>query len=273
MYSRYSDADSDEDGSEEDSIIEKLLILDNTKTNHDCDRDDLVDEIKERALFFGENHQIYCFSQCVFKYRDGDISKDVYEKYLNEIVFAHPMNVINELVCVRAKDVFNVELLQRFMEEGFDPNYDNFKPFRMACCSHEQFELIKFLVENGADVNACNSEGLANAISYCYDYDMDEYDFTTVEFLLEVGTKITEEVIKKACNNSVPEIFTLLIKFGCNPNTLFKNLLSEKHVSAISGQRRGIKKYDLFIQCLKIINDYEPNYTLMIDELYNELPK
>jgi len=58
-------------------------------------------------------------------------------------------------------------------------------PLLFACCQ-KKFELVKFLVENGADVNKLSSNG-TNSIMYSFQ----KADFETMIYLFQMGATLT----------------------------------------------------------------------------------
>ena len=83
--------------------------------------------------------------------------------------------------------------LKILISSGFDINYHQDLLLRMYCTSSKRdYKMIKFLVDNGADVHVRNEKPLKNAIRY-YHYSTSE-KLSVIKCLLDNGADATEIV-------------------------------------------------------------------------------
>jgi ankyrin repeat protein len=91
----------------------------------------------------------------------------------------------------------------------------------MFACRNLQLEVVNYLINKGANVNARNKYGLS---VLCYAMDEDPKCVSLVKRLIEHGADVKmwegdyEAPIHSAVSNNNPEAMKLLVKHGANPN-------------------------------------------------------
>ena len=107
-----------------------------------------------------------------------------------------------------------------------------FTALHYACIDHGSLEVLRYLFENGADVNACSSvTPLMMAIENGH--------VSAVTFLTERGADVTRtdecgyKALHYACiNNSSPEVFSCLLEKGADINACLNNGMTPLMIAA-----------------------------------------
>ena len=111
----------------------------------------------------------------------------------------------------------NLEVLKYLVEERkYSIHMENDLPLRNACkYGYYNLNMVKYLVEQGADIHVNNEEPLNNA---CYKNDLD-----IVKYLVENGADIhvnNEEALHNACRYTHLDIMKYLIEQGADIEAL-----------------------------------------------------
>lgn len=115
-----------------------------------------------------------------------------------------------------------INKVQKLLQKGFDINKGINKEHN-TCLIYASYknrlEIVRFLLEKGADVNACNNEGFTALM-----YASRNNNFEVVCLLLEKGANVNKynfynctALLYASYNNNL-ELFRLIIKTGANVN-------------------------------------------------------
>ncbi|XWV25122.1 repeat protein [Tupanvirus deep ocean] len=106
------------------------------------------------------------------------------------------------------------DLFKYMIENGADPHYSDDYIFIAICGFYNKFGIddtinkLNYLVNLGANINAQQSKALECAIQHS------SVDDKVINFLLENGATITDNVIIAAVSTSKKNILDLLVKYG-----------------------------------------------------------
>lgn len=173
------------------------------------------------------------------------LSDDVLEEYLNT-------KSTDQLNGILLQYDNSLKLIKKLVECGADPHYRNDIAFINACESCSKLDIIEFLLEVGIDINTQN--GIALTIMMrCLDKNCVNRN---IKFLLENGIKITNDMIITACKKKSPQVLKLFLEYDADQNMILKHLLIN-HSSDDDSK---------FIECLQVVNEYDPNYELVVNK-------
>jgi len=175
----------------------------------------------------------------------ADVSKKVYKwvkRHSNAGLLEYLLSISGPTAEALAENLFrlaiddnDVPMVEKIMESGIDPNEQIYHthhgsgitPLQRAC-EMGSLELVRILIEVGADVNSTVSEGDSALMRALYpfndDYDPEEYlvDTELVRILLRAGAKVNpgygESPLSKAAHSGHVEAVALLISAGADVN-------------------------------------------------------
>lgn len=149
----------------------------------------------------------------------------------------------------------NLEELKTFLKNGGDPNSicDNKSLLHFAIdnCEHNYFEVIKFLIDNGANINSHQSYLKETPLHRICARINPRFDI--VQLLLDRGAKVNAENISGKtpvfyCNFSYStQLLNLLVKYGSDVNHRDKynnTLLHDDYLSC------NIERFEDFLKIL-----------------------
>ena len=94
-----------------------------------------------------------------------------------------------------------------------------------AAIRHENVEMVKFFIEQGADLRATSDEGPLLGTAVCIDIDNEDTVFTSL--LLKAGCDVNQKcpsdgdtALHYAAASSSKELVELLLQFGADPSIL-----------------------------------------------------
>ena len=127
----------------------------------------------------------------------------------------------NDLGFITAAKFGKTDIVQEFLNAGMDINVNINGTALIAATAQKQFDMVKFLVGHGADVNECNYLGSPlNAAMYVGNYDIVKYlidNGADVNLAAEDGTN----PIVIAAKTGQGEMIELLANNGANVNYQF----------------------------------------------------
>lgn len=108
------------------------------------------------------------------------------------------------------------------VEKGKKPDGEYHVTPLMEACRSKEFKMVKYLTENGADVNAISEVGHSPLYFSLQDSDEKE-DITLqiVQYLITNGATVTEEILLESCEYDNVEVVKLLIQ--SDPNNFVFN--------------------------------------------------
>jgi ankyrin repeat protein len=146
-------------------------------------------------------------------YSDLKLEKALEKKDLElikEIIYLNvDKNILNKYL-IKYKYYKNYELVKLLLENGADVHVENDCSLRWAsCCGHDK--VVKILLENGADVHADDDKALRLASYYGHD--------KVIKLLLENGADIhsnNDYALRFASNFGYDKIVRLLLENGAD---------------------------------------------------------
>lgn len=200
-------------------------------------------------------------------YRHGN-NPDEFEDFLNNVIFKLSSDDLSILLVknMDCEQDLTFDLIKRLVENGANPRYKNDKPFLKAC-RYGTLEMIQYFLDCGADINVYGGLGLVNVVNSEILFPGEQPDMKKVHFLIENGIKISPVLIHEVCTSLLPDMVKLLLEHGVNPNTMLKYLFSVSSLTKGDRYERIPPNNLDFALCMKLINDSDPNYGLVIDEI------
>lgn len=208
------------------------------------------------------------FTKCYGDYVHGYISAEIFNQYLDEVIFIKSSDELSNIL-ISCVDM-GIELINKFIEAGANPRHNDDRCFILVCTTYPDIELAKFFLDLGADINAQNGKALTKAITH-YFYDDDDNDETTlpiIKFLLENQIRVTDDAILEACRLQEPDVFKLFLEYDINANILLKHLLNLQKTYDGTDSR---PTFENFTECLQVISSCDPDFKLVVDQLYNNV--
>ena len=124
------------------------------------------------------------------------------------IVYAQ--NVNDELIAAARKS--NAEAVRELLAKGADPNAKT--PYGATplffACDRGSLEIVKMLVERGADVNVKDTFYNSSAVGWA----VSKNHVAIVKLLLEKGANSKQIVMRSAINEEKPDIIRMLLEMG-----------------------------------------------------------
>lgn len=129
-----------------------------------------ADNTHIRILLYSTMEQNYSLMASVRKYRNNN--------YINIERYCGKTKVLNDpkikiilsesLINACKDDLYDLETIQKLIDKGADPNYNDSFALRHCCKYSDRIMVVELLIKNGADVSSCNYEALLNATKAGY---------------------------------------------------------------------------------------------------------
>jgi len=124
--------------------------------------------------------------------------------------FVYAQSANDELIAAARKS--NVEAVRDLLAKGADPNAKT--PYGATplffACDRGSLEIVKILVERGADVNVKDTFYNSTAVGWA----VSKNHVAIVKLLLEKGANSKQTVMRSAINEEKPDIIRMLLEMG-----------------------------------------------------------
>jgi ankyrin repeat protein len=225
------------------SQIVKALMPENVFSNHPVSTHMTVPQGHQSSVLNFLNLTMFLVSNN-FLGATADVSKKVYKwvkRRSNAGLLEYLLSISGPTAEALAENLFRLAIndddvltIKKILKLGIDPNEQiyrtqhglNLTPLQRAC-EMGSLELVRVLVEAGADVNSTVSDGdsaLTRAV-YLFDDDCNPKDLVDTELvriLLRAGAKVNpgygESPLSKAAQSGRVEVVALLISAGADVN-------------------------------------------------------
>ncbi len=142
--------------------------------------------------------------------KQSDLSSAVHNGHLEVLktLLKYSGMDLTDFLCNQAINTGNVEMVRYFESNGFDVIHNENVLFNAS--KHGHLQLVKYLVENGANVHTENDEALIYAVQ--------ENKLEIVKYLVEVGKMDIHNgyMVYIAASNGYLDILKYLVKKGAN---------------------------------------------------------
>jgi ankyrin repeat protein len=152
-----------------------------------------------------------------FDMRDGDLVKKILQSAMNmglfknlDTVEINYRSLLNHACRCRLYTVVDFLLENGANVKHMDTSYQF--PLQIAC-AYSSFEMVAFLLKRGVDVNQVNEYGISSLVSAKGNIDI-------IKLLLDNGADVNDDrLLFYACNESKLETVKLLLSYGADPKT------------------------------------------------------
>jgi|GEM_PF-5754167 len=181
---------------------------------------------------------------------DADIEKMTKNKELRDKKYELKNKFHNFLEAVKEG---NFEKIQSLYTNEFDLNNNDTNPLDIACY-YNHHEIIKFLINNGADVNKTNfrkSTPLEYALKEkSIDYNSENKEISTeiVKTLLENGAKYNDYCVECCLIHPNSELLKLLLDHNLDPNYTYETFQYQASLLEIALTHKNLEATKLLLE-------------------------
>ena len=181
---------------------------------------------------------------CLHVVARGDYVKEIIHTLVNHGANVNTKNMFNETPLMKANKKGNINVTKELLNAGADhkiiDGYGN-TWIHWAIDGGYRQELIRTMIDHGADVNAMNEHNETAIMTACRTGNVD-----ALELLLSVGANVNamnkhgETALMTACKNGHVDAIELLLSVGANPNIKNNDGQTWIHLTAIGNCSREV---------------------------------